>query len=177
MLKFTNRNRKYVLLILSFASLAIGLYFIVDLLNTNDYFIQRIEQTLDGDSSNRNELYSTFFNHFISEQNFFRFVFGNGANATLKVGVNYAHNDWLELAINNGILGIALYIWYFVALFKDYRYINKYNQLFANVILMTLIILLMSSIISMSYDSIDRALSIALGFILAKAYPNKHLCI
>lgn len=177
MLKCSNRNHRYIVLLLSFASLAVGVYFIVDLLHTNDYFLQRIEQTIDGDSSSRNKLYSTFFNHFISEQNFFRFIFGNGANATLKVGVNYAHNDWLELAINNGLVGLVLYVCYFIALFKDYRYLKKYNQLLANVILMTLMVLFMSSLFSMSYNSIDRAIAIALGFVLAQAYPNKNLCV
>lgn len=174
MLKFSRRNNRFIIIILSLASLIIGVYYIVDLLGTNDYFVYRLNQTLEGDSSGRDKLYLKYLNHFISERNFFRFFFGNGANATLKVGANYAHNDWLELAINNGIVGLVLYLWYFVALFKDYKFIRKYNKYYANVILMVLIVLFMSSLISMSYNSIEMPVSIALGFIFAISSPYNN---
>jgi O-antigen ligase len=101
------------------------------------------------------------------------FIFGNGANATLKIGMNYAHNDWLELAINNGVIGLILYVWYYIALFIDYRKIKKVNRSYANVILMTIVILFATSLFSMSYASVDIAMAIALGFILAQVYTTK----
>lgn len=144
-----------------------------NLINTNDYFLQRIEQTLDGDSSNRDSLYSLYFNHFMSETNFFRFFFGNGANATLTIGFNYAHNDWLEIAINNGFFGLILYVWYYVALIKDCLKAKTSHSQYASVLLMALLIMFLSSLFSMSYGSLELALSMALGVGLAFAYNHK----
>lgn len=172
-LKSTSGNKRKIVAFMSLLALIATVYIVNHLLVTNDYFVSRIEQTFEGDSSNRGELFSTFLNHFISEQNFMSFIFGNGANATLKIGMNYAHNDWLELAINNGVIGLLLYVWYYIALFIDYRKIKKVNRSYANVMMMTIFILFATSLFSMSYASVDIAMAIALGFILAQVYKTK----
>ena len=174
MLRLTKGKQKVIAIIMSIVAILMTIYVISTLLTTNDYFVHRIEQTLDGNSSNRYELYSRFINHFFSERSFLKLIFGNGANATLKIGMNYAHNDWLELAINNGVVGLVLYLWYFVALLLDRRKLKKENRDYANVIMMTLIVMFASSLFSMSYSSVDKALAIALGFVLAKSYTTKN---
>ena len=158
--------------LLSIISLAALIYVVIGMIDNNALFAYRVEQTMQGYTSQRDQLYKTFYNYFISEHNLFRFLFGNGANATLKIGNNFAHNDWLELAINNGIVGVALYGWYFIALYKDYKCQNKAHLQYSNVILMALIIMFASSMFSMSYASLDKAISIALGFVLAQNSKN-----
>lgn len=160
------------IVVLSVVAIIVSVILVNDLFQTNEYFVSRIEQTLEGDSSNRGDLYSTYFNHFIAESNFLKFFFGNGANATLSIGYNYAHNDWLEIAINNGLLGVIIYIWYFISLFRDYRREKKHSLVYADVILMALIIMFTSSLFSMSYASLNTAFPIAVGFVLAKTYNN-----
>lgn len=173
-LKTAKGRQRWLITILSVISLLVATYIIINLLSTNDYFVHRIEQTLEGDSSNRDKIYYTFLNHFFSETNAFRFFLGNGANATLKIGMNYAHNDWLEIAINNGLLGIIIYLWYYIALLLDYFKTKKYNKHYGDVIMMAFIIMLASSLFSMSYSSMDRELSIVLGFVLAQLYTKKN---
>lgn len=170
MFKTSRGSTRVGIVLLSLAAIIVSAILVNDLLQTNEYFVSRIEQTLEGDSSNRDELYSTYFNHFITESSFLKFFLGNGANATLSIGYNYAHNDWLEIAINNGLLGIIIYMWYYISLFTDYMREKKYNLVYADVILMALIIMFTSSLFSMSYASLNTALPIAVGFVLAKNY-------
>ena len=170
MFKTSRGSTRVGIVLLSLAAIIVSAILVNDLLQTNEYFVSRIEQTLEGDSSNRDELYSTYFNHFITESSFLKFFLGNGANATLSIGYNYAHNDWLEIAINNGLLGIIIYMWYYISLFTDYMREKKYNLVYADVILMALIIMFTSSLFSMSYASLNTAFPIAVGFVLAKNY-------
>ena len=173
-MKTAKGRQRLFITILSVFSLLVATYIVINLLSTNVYFAHRIEQTLEGDSSNRDKIYFTFLNHFFSETNAFRFLLGNGANATLEIGMNYAHNDWLEIAINNGLLGIVIYIWYYIALLLDYFKTKKYNKHYGDVIMMVFIIMLASSLFSMSYSSMDRELSIVLGFVLAQLYIKNN---
>lgn len=161
---------RYTIILFSIIAVLVTSAIITNMLASNDYFAYRLEQTLEGDSSNRDELYSTYFKYFISERNFFKFIFGNGANATLKVGFNFAHNDWLELAINNGICGIMIYLWCFISLIKDFIRAKKFYRFEANAILLQFIIIFTSSLFSMSYASIDHAITITMGYALARVY-------
>lgn len=167
MLKSANKRNRFIVVLMSVVGVTTGIYFIIDMLSTNDYFVYRIVQTIEGNTSNRGDLYSIYLEHFTSEQNFFKFIFGNGANATLKIAQNYAHNDWLELAINNGVVGLLLYVGFYWALLKDYLILRRRSNYLSNVLLMVFIVLFLSSLFSMSYDSIDRSIAITLGFLLA----------
>ena len=175
MYKNSRGRVKLFVILLSVLSLFAAIVIVNYLILNNEYFIYRIERTLEGDSSHRDEIYMDYLTHFIAETNFFRFVFGNGADATLSIGTNYAHNDWLELAINNGILGVAIYVWYFIALFKDSNTLRRNNPLYSKVILMVLIIMFASTLFSMSYASMNKALSLAIGFSLAQIYNKKRV--
>ena len=162
----TPPRKRFIVLLFSSIAVFAAVCFIANMMNSNDYFAYRIEKTLAGDSSNRDILYSTYWNHFLSETNFLRFFFGNGANATLKIGMNYAHNDWLELLINNGILGVFIYVFYFISLYKDAIVAKRVDRGHYTVMLLAFIILFCSSMFSMSYASINIALTLALGFSL-----------
>lgn len=175
MYKNSRGRVKLFVILLSVLSVFAAIVIVNYLILNNEYFIYRIERTLEGDSSHRDEIYMDYLTHFVAETNFFRFVFGNGADATLSIGTNYAHNDWLELAINNGILGVAIYVWYFIALFKDSNTLRRNNPLYSKVILMVLIIMFASTLFSMSYASMNKALSLAIGFSLAQIYNKKRV--
>lgn len=173
--KYSRGNKRALVFALSTLAVLGTILIFINMLDSNDYFAYRIEQTLQGNSSNRDQLYSTFWNHFISETNIIRFLFGNGANATLKVGMNFAHNDWLELAINNGLLGLCIYIWYYLSLVKDSIKALKVDKLYYSMIIMALMIMLFSSMFSMSYANINLAVSLAVGYALAKIYNTSTL--
>jgi len=171
-LKKTKRNRRFLVLLLSvivFAALAYIYYY---MLNSSDYFNYRIQQTESGDSSGRDILYSTFLNHFLNESNILRFLLGNGANATLKISYNFAHNDWLEIAINQGVLGLLIYLFYWISLFITWRRSRRQPQPFM-AIGMFLFIYFLSTLFSMSYNNVTRFAAMVLGYSLA-IYNNKE---
>lgn len=136
------------------------------MMETSDYFMSRIAQTKEGNSSGRNEIYEYFWNHFKNEMDAFRFLFGNGANATLDIGVNYAHNDWLELAINQGVLGLVIYAIYWLCFWKTIRSI-KYNKTAKLVLSLTFISFFIKTVFSMSYTDYSIYSCTVFGYYLA----------
>lgn len=175
-IKSTKGATRFIIVLLSLLAIVGTGMMIQEMLTTSDYFVSRIEQTAVGDSSNRDILYTHLWEVFINEPNPLKILFGRGANATLIVGTNYAHNDWLELAINQGFLGIGIYIYYFIALFKDARRARKWDKICSNVLMMSLCILFPSTLFSMSYGSMDISQSLAIGLALGmcsiKMCPN-----
>lgn len=167
-LKNVPKRKKWIIIIVTGIVVAVGVYFISYMMNNSDYFLSRYESTLEGDSSRREDLYSTFFNHFIYEENPFRFLFGYGANGTLKISYNYAHNDWLEIATNQGLVGLIIYFVYFVCFYLSWRRSRGHHEAYM-AIGMTLIILFMATLYSMSYNTVSRCGAMVLGYYLAAA--------
>lgn len=143
-------------------------YFITEhMMESSDYFMSRITQTREGDSSGRNEIYEHFWNHFKNEMDTFKFLFGNGANATLDIGINYAHNDWLELAINQGVLGLVVYAIYWLCFWKTIRSI-KYNKPAKLVLSLTFMSFFIMTLFSMSYTEYSFFSCTVFGYYLAQ---------
>lgn len=165
-MKKNPKKRRWIIVVVSMVVIVVGVYFIRYMMDTSDYFQYRIAQTRAGESSQRDVLYSTFYNHFIHEDNPFRFLFGYGANATLKIGENFAHNDWLEIAINNGLVGLVVYLVYWIVFFITWRKTKKQPQSFM-ALGMLLIILFLATLFSMSYDSVSKCSAMVLGYYLA----------
>lgn len=142
-----------------------GIFFISHLLQTSDYFIQRIEATKAGDSSMRGELYLQLLSYLINDESTINLVFGGGANYTLQVADNFAHNDWLEILINQGIFGVIIYIIYWVQFWKSQKSCINIPEL--NIPRAGLIICFFASFIttffSMSYSSLPLGLTMAIG--------------
>lgn len=142
------------------------LYFAYDQYLSNEYLQKRFDATLEGDSSNRNIAYSTLFKFWIENDNIFVILFGKGMAQTVSVWGNYAHNDWLELLINNGLLGIFLYFSLFISLFCSVAKLslNFYYSLSAY---LCLLIWFLKSLFSMGYMDLGSSLlTMLLGFIL-----------
>lgn len=171
-LYFMYFNRKYIgkiphtrLIILSLLVIGFSYSLIVYLLGNSEYFVERISQTLDGESSGRDELFQTFYSHFISETNFLNFFFGNGANATLGIGDNYAHNDWLEIAINQGVLGLVIYFYYWVCFYITIIG-TRYNKTIKLALSLMFIVFFLETLFSMSYTSYNVITASVLGYSL-----------
>lgn len=158
-------NRKFFVLALSVAIIIAGYFVVQNLLENSDYFLYRWEVTQEGGTSGRDELFSTFFNHFINESNPFVFLFGNGAWGTLKLFQQVAHNDWLELAINQGLLGVVVYLVYLTKFYKVIRTARFSNEIHLAITLL-FIISLLRSFFSMSYGDMSIYATSCLGYCL-----------
>ena len=93
---------------------------------TNDYFYQRVMQTREGDSGGRDSIYGYFWDFLSSSENgVLGMLFGNGAAGTVKLLGIEAHNDWIEFAIDFGLLGVVVYFLYWLSNYKYYKYLAK----------------------------------------------------
>ena len=159
--------KRFVLLLCVSVLFVIGMHFIADMFADSLYFQARIEQTLSGDSSGRDQIYSHLIDYFLHKTSLLQFIFGSGANATVKVSGINAHNDWLELLINQGLLGVVIYLLYFVYLFRGMYQSKNYipNHIFV-AYSMIVYILFVKSLFSMSYNGISLEATCGLGFCL-----------
>lgn len=171
-----SKKQKWVVGMVSLAVVFAGIWLYRYMMETNALFFYRITQTMEGDSSGRDELYNVFYEHFIHEENPFRFLFGYGADATLKIGENYAHNDWLEIATNHGVIGIVVYIIYWICFYISWRK-NKWHPQAFMATGMVFIIYFIVTFFSMSYNSVLRCAAMVLGYYLAIGFepPSQEM--
>lgn len=150
-----------------FALIVIAAVYIVQyMMETSDYFMARIAQTEEGGSSGRDAIYEHFWNHFKNETDNVKFIFGNGANATLGIYINYAHNDWLEIAINQGVLGLVTYAFYWLCFLKTI-WNTKHNKTARLVLSLAFISFFVETIFSMSYTGYSMMACTTFGYSLA----------
>lgn len=161
--KSSSKSQRFWVIFLSVVVIVVGYYFVNYLLDTSDYFNRRLEDTLEGKSSDRGRLYDVYWNYFINETRLLRFLFGNGANATLTISDNYAHNDWLELAINQGLLGIFFYLVYWFKFYKSWKRSKEYKVINLAIGL-SLVIYFIKTFFSMSYASMTLYANICIGY-------------
>ena len=138
---------------------------VANLYTTNAFFHRRFELTMQGYTSQREKLYSYFWHTFSEGTSPFEFFFGHGANGTVALYGQYAHNDWLEFAINQGLLGVILYVVYWIIFIKEWLdcETDDIRQALGSII----VAYLMISFFSMSYGCMPLAASLCIGYCLA----------
>lgn len=173
-IKNASRTNKFILIILSCLLIVGAVWFFIYRMSTSEYMIRRIQDTLDGNSSGRDRIYTYFWNYFVYESNVLNFLFGRGANGTLELLNQYAHNDWLELAVNQGLLGVVFYFIYWKYFYKTWKHTTNID---AKVILaMVVLINFPKSMFSMSYYDMTYVSTSVLGYALANRFnPQNQL--
>lgn len=169
------KSNKISIKTFSLVSIFIGaiIYFAYNQYLSNEYLQKRFDATLEGNSSNRDIAYNTLFKFWSENDNIFVVLFGNGMAQTVSVWGNYAHNDWLELLINNGLLGVSMYFSLFASLLFSVAKLslNPYYSLSAY---LCLLIWFLKSLFSMGYMDLGSSiLTILLGFILGLNNNNQ----
>lgn len=170
-LKKSKKSKKWIILLAGVAIVLVSVYTIIYLRETSNYFVLRMEQTTAGESSGRDSYFTLFFNYFLHENNSVGILFGNGADATLRIGGNYAHNDWLEILINQGLIGLIIFLVYWISFYKTWRKTRVNPQAFM-AIGMFFIIYFLSTLFSMSYNAVARCAAMVLGYYLATGFEK-----
>lgn len=165
MFKYAKRFKKVVIVLTSLGVVVALAFFTVFLLETNETYSQRIQSTMEGYVSGRDVLYRTLYSYFIYDTDSFQFLFGSGANATLGIAGKLAHNDWLELAVNQGMLGLGIYLFYWISFFLLLRKM-KGDSLLHTAFGLLFFIFFMRTFFSMSYDDMNIYSTSVLGFCL-----------
>ena len=152
-----------IVTLIVFSISAIFVYYAV---TSNEYLMMRIVKTQDEGIGQRSIAYLTLWQYWSSETNILKFLFGNGMTQTVTVWGNYAHNDWLELLIDNGLVGVILYMLFFISAFAYIRKM-KIESIYKLSAYLCLIIWLLKTIFSMGYTSIMNVIfCLLLGMII-----------
>ena len=114
-------KRNLFKILLSFVAIIILSYYVNKWIVTNDYLMYRIEQTMEGQSSHRDEIYTEAWQLWSTSDNTTNMVIGYGFDGTLNNMSNghYAHNDWLEILVDYGLIGILSYLLIFFSIIKN----------------------------------------------------------
>lgn len=144
--------------------MALGVIVVVSYLTyywtvSNDFLMYRIEQTTEGNSSGRDVIYAGAWHTWFNSNNFFHYLFGYGFDGTVHQSstlYHYAHNDWLEILVDYGLLGIPFYLMIFLSLIKPIRRVQAYEM--KMVLVSSVFIWLFKSVYSMGFT--EEALSV-----------------
>lgn len=161
-----------LVLIMLVVVIFVGIRYVDYLLTTSDFFNSRLQMTLEGNTSSRDDIYSYFFHYFLNQTSIVSFLIGSGANATAQIYGGFAHNDWLEIAIDQGILGLFIYLTYWVSLYRSWRTTSFDKSVYLSFGL-TLVYLLFKTFVSMSFLMIPLSCSILLGYGLANSSTTR----
>lgn len=170
--KLSSKRRKISILFLSVCAVLCLVFFTENRIQNSAYLNQRIEKTLEGNSSGRDEIYSTLIDHYISEREYSKLLIGNGAESTYRLSGSFAHQDWIEIMINQGLLGVILYAAYWICFLIS---IGKVKDPETRVILIMMFTLFfLKSLFSMSYGSMTYYTNSVIGYCLATGIPDKE---
>lgn len=142
----------------------------------NKGFKNRIDITLDGYSSGRDEIAKSIVNSYINNQSEVAQIIGEGADATVGIAGNYAHNDWLEILINQGILGVIVYLIFFISWYKSWRNLRHYcPRNVSDAFIVIFIAFAMKTLFSMGYTSFGLATSLIISYCYITAQRNGYM--
>ena len=163
-LKRTKRRNRILIIILFAVSLFVLYGFIENLMDSNEFFFNRVMETKEGKSSGRDNIYGFFLNYLFSTDNGMNLIWGNGAYGTTKIYGTEAHNDWLEVAIDFGIVGLIIFVVFWLSIYKNIKVANKRisTALFSAVV-MCVIFVFSRTFFSMSIGDMSFVSACVLG--------------
>lgn len=158
----TSNHKRILTIILLIAFFVIVYNFILDYMSESDYLMKRIEETREGRSSGRDDIYSTLWRSFNSQTDALKILFGGGVWYTTKLTWTAAHNDWLEFLIDMGVFGVIVYIYYWISFFL---YMVKKNipELSRFCFLLIFINMFSKTLFSMSMDTMTFVHGMMIG--------------
>lgn len=150
-----------VLLVISFAG-----FLLMYLINNSALFNERLIKLIYEKGGVRRDMYSFFVDYDWHSTTLLEFLFGQGANATLDISQNYAHNDWLEILTNNGFVGVVIYFVYWYQFYHIVRRSREYHDLHA-MITIVFVMYFMMTFFSMSYGNMFLSATCTIGYVMA----------
>ena len=162
--KYAKKGKLWSLLLI--VAVVFGVwYFSRDTLLSSDAFQNRIEQTLEGNDSNRSNLRRIQLNAY-SNGDLVQILFGFGADGSLKISPNYAHNDWIEILVDQGLFGFTIFFCFWLVFYTTWRKCKK-DSLPYNILGMIFLAAMIRTVFSMWYSNSNMFVSMPLGYCLA----------
>lgn len=167
-LKKAHGNKKFIFLLMGIIAVIAAVAFFQYQLANSDYMQLRMEMTKDGDMSNRESMYPMYYNYFFDKSGSIEFMFGFGADGTLKNMGGFAHQDWLETMMNQGFLGLSLMLYFWISLFVTTWHSRLLKCPNITIIMSIFVIIyFMKSMVSMSINGMTLFATSALAYALA----------
>lgn len=166
--KKADGKKKFLLLLMGIIAVIAAVAFFQYQLANSDYMQLRMEMTKDGDMSNRESMYPMYYNYFFDNSGPIEFMFGFGADGTLKNMGDFAHQDWLETMMNQGFLGLSLMLYFWISLFVTTWHSRLLKCPNITIIMsIFLIIYFIKTMVSMSINGMTLFATSALAYALA----------
>lgn len=158
-------TKKFLFVIMGGVAVVGAIVFVQDLLANSDYMQFRLEQTRSGDMSERENMYPAYYHYFFDHAGPLEYLFGYGANGTLKNMGDFAHQDWLETMMNQGFLGLSLLLFFWLSMLITLWRSRLQNCPSITVIIaLFVIIYLMKSMFSMSINGMTLFATSSLAY-------------
>ena len=163
---FKKKLKTYIVL---FSGIIVVSYLAYNQFLENEFLQNRLEDMIEGNTSNRTENYTWIWEAWLGADSFLNLIFGFGFAASLEItGRHFAHNDWLEALSNFGLFGFTLYLSLFVILIRKIRKNNFILAERMQLIAITLIWFFMT-LVSMFYTSLNSFIMVmVLAYIIGK---------
>lgn len=161
--------QKVTIVLFSIVTVFIGYLVVMWYIQNNVYFMTRVEDTLNGVSSGRDAIYKKLWDYFTTDMGIVQILFGLGADGTFRAIGQAGHNDWIEVLIDTGILGLSLYVLYWFKVAKTWILAKRFLE--EKIYLCIMIIfasLLIKTAFSMSINDIKIYTSMPLGYCISK---------
>lgn len=153
-LKNSSIGNKFLGVMLAFIAGVLLFRYLTIVFEESYYLNYLLEKTESGDSSGRDELYGKAWSLIVKSPSLITFLFGHGADSTYGLLGNRAHNDWLEIMLNQGVLGVILYANLWFQIFKIW--FRSKSQRYTYIIMGAAIILFFpKTLFSMLYNELS----------------------
>lgn len=111
--------------ILAGSALLLGLFFVLNQFMAEEIatITERIENIEEDDGSGRGEMYSGLYQEITNNPDPASFLFGKGHNEVInsKSSIGFsAHNEFLEVAYDYGVIGFIIFLFIFIAILRTY---------------------------------------------------------
>ena len=170
--KSTGKQKVTILLLMCLAGTFLYRY-LSEVFEESYYLNYLLEKTIAGDSSGRDVLYSRAWKQF-EDGSLLNVIFGYGADSTYTILGNRAHNDWLELLINQGIVGVLVYAILWFEIFRCWvKSKTNSNSLIFIVMGSIIIIFFMKTMFSMLYNDLSAIIAIPFAWCIASIDMKK----
>ena len=175
MLYKENKRNVFKISVLIIAIAVIALW-IKDLVLSDEYLLRRLEQTLEGNTSGRDVIYSTMWDMWYGVGSIVNLLFGYGYNGTFLYSPmhKFAHNDWLEILVDFGLLGALFYAAIFISFARLYFRLDRGYPRLACIAIVS--IWFMKTLYSMGFTDQTLALmSIPFGCLFSGYFNDRRI--
>lgn len=158
---------------------------VIAVIYVGSYLIDTVGNLLDArfheesGGSGRDLIYANIFHRF-SNSEFFQLLFGHGFMSVIKINGALAHNDFLQLLYDGGLIAIVFYLsmWVYLLSFviknwRIHRQIGSYYSVYVSTIVLLLLLSMLNCFIY-SYILISPMM-LAIGFLIGEIRNKKRL--